>query len=517
VQLEEAVLYFHLREQFPVTGYRKDPLGRCARPVFYVPGRKPEGHLVLVPPEQLPQCLREMERGTAVCAAEGDIAVPPTDCNVLLVRAELQEVCNALTQLFDRYDRWDMAMRTAVFENRDFAALLRSCSETLLQNYALLDNNFTYVTYSDSSRRLGYVDQFVTADNRLPLEHVNSLVASPEFHRSEKTVGPFELIVDEHTVDINIFHKDRRVGRLSTIVGPDAAYAAYCKAVFSHLGPYLEILYDRYGDFYTPKQSLSQLHAVMEKLLEGGTADPHTLQDLLSDNGGKPGDVYLAVQLQPGYRSDKNVYADYIVSQLEQMWHGAACIKNNRGVFLLQNVSLFHRQHKESFRTTLACLLRDSLMVAGIGRELRDLSELRVAQKQACIALDLGQKKKPDQWVARFDDFALDYLMQLSVSELPPEQICSPELLKIRDYDRENGTAYLKTLSAYFRCQYNASAAAAALYIHRSTFINRMDRIREIAELPLEDWRTRLYLELSCRILDENGSNTVLQSVVCCN
>ena len=39
------------------------------------------------------------------------------------------------------------------------------------------------------------------------------------------------------------------------------------------------------------------------------------------------------------------------------------------------------------------------------------------------------------------------------------------------------------------------------LYIHRSTFINRMERIQELTHLNLEDYDTRLYLELSFRLL----------------
>ena len=47
------------------------------------------------------------------------------------------------------------------------------------------------------------------------------------------------------------------------------------------------------------------------------------------------------------------------------------------------------------------------------------------------------------------------------------------------------------------------SQAANKLYIHRSTFINRMERITELTRLNLENYDTRLYLELSFRLLAE--------------
>lgn len=504
MQLEGAILHYHLSKRFSLRCLGPDAMLRCERPKFYEPSSTGGNHLLLVEWPALHACLAQEQNRIILCAAPQGAEAPPSSNLVFLVYDACQqiELYNVLTDIFDRYDQWDYAVRTAVFENRDFAALLRSCSLTLLENYALTDANFAYVAYSDSSKTFGYVDKFVTADNRLPMEHVNSLVTSPDFHRNENNPGPYELNMDEHTVDINIFHQGKRVGRLTTLVGNNTVQNQYCKAIFTHLQPYISILYDRYGDFYTPKHSLNQLHATIEKLLDGGAAEPHALQDLLEANGGRTGDTYLAVQIQSGYRSDKNVYAEYLVSQLEIMWHGAACVKNSRGVFLLQNVSLFHRQHKTRFRTSLACMLRDSLMVAGIGRDLQDLSLLRTAQRQACIALDLCKLKSPEQWVARFDDYALEYLLQYGIGELPPDQVCSLALLKIRNYDAETGTQYFKTLGAYFRSQYNASAAAKSLYIHRSTFINRMERISQLAELPMTEWRDRLYLELSYQILE---------------
>ena len=89
-----------------------------------------------------------------------------------------------------------------------------------------------------------------------------------------------------------------------------------------------------------------------------------------------------------------------------------------------------------------------------------------------------------------------------------PEQLCSRELLTLYRYDRENETSYYKTLFTYVRLQYNAVASAKALYIHRSSFINRMERIRELIHLNLEDPEERLYLLLSFRIMEEYSSKS---------
>lgn len=58
------------------------------------------------------------------------------------------------------------------------------------------------------------------------------------------------------------------------------------------------------------------------------------------------------------------------------------------------------------------------------------------------------------------------------------------------------------------------SQAANQLYIHRSTFINRMERIQELTRLNLDDYDTRLYLELSFRLLQEPEEEFTFQLYV---
>ena len=75
-------------------------------------------------------------------------------------------------------------------------------------------------------------------------------------------------------------------------------------------------------------------------------------------------------------------------------------------------------------------------------------------------------------------------------------------------------TSYYLTLFTYFEQQFNMSQAASQMYIHRSTFINRMERIQELTHLNLDDYDTRLYLELSFRLLQEPEEEFTFQLYV---
>ncbi|MEM5817720.1 MAG: helix-turn-helix domain-containing protein, partial [Desulfitobacterium hafniense] len=74
-------------------------------------------------------------------------------------------------------------------------------------------------------------------------------------------------------------------------------------------------------------------------------------------------------------------------------------------------------------------------------------------------------------------------------------------LLKILRYDKDNEAELLKTLEVFLECNGNASRAAKELFIHYKTILYRLERIKEVGQLDLEDSRNRLELEMGLKML----------------
>ena len=51
--------------------------------------------------------------------------------------------------------------------------------------------------------------------------------------------------------------------------------------------------------------------------------------------------------------------------------------------------------------------------------------------------------------------------------------------------------------------QLNAVQTAKKLFIHRSTFLYRMEKIEELVKLDLNDYDTLLYVMMTFRILEQ--------------
>lgn len=79
---------------------------------------------------------------------------------------------------------------------------------------------------------------------------------------------------------------------------------------------------------------------------------------------------------------------------------------------------------------------------------------------------------------------------------------CSDGLLKIIQYDKENDTEYYETLKTYIEKDSNAVQSADKLFIHRNTMNYRLNKIKEIGNINLDNGEEIFRLNMSIKILE---------------
>ena len=77
--------------------------------------------------------------------------------------------------------------------------------------------------------------------------------------------------------------------------------------------------------------------------------------------------------------------------------------------------------------------------------------------------------------------------MAHALNEFPKELVCLRSIRAIAQYDRAHEASYVKTAECYVKNRFNAVKTAGELYIHRSTFLYRLERMREQFGLDLDD------------------------------
>ena len=156
----------------------------------------------------------------------------------------------------------------------------------------------------------------------------------------------------------------------------------------------------------------------------------------------------------------------------------------------------------EEIETELIYFIRDSYLKAGYSRSMTGHMNLRRQYLQAKIALEVGSRKKPYVWIHRFDQMVLPYLMEQTTKELPATMVCHENLLELKKLDENHHYEYMLTLRTYLEQNLNATQTANELFIHRSTFLYRLEKIKSVLQSTLEDPDEIFYLNLSLRLLE---------------
>jgi len=108
----------------------------------------------------------------------------------------------------------------------------------------------------------------------------------------------------------------------------------------------------------------------------------------------------------------------------------------------------------------------------GIGRPYKSLMEISLSFNEAQKALMLANSIQAHGPVHFYDDLAV-YDLLVNVKN---NYRVHPGLYKLIEYDKNNGTDYVRTLAVYLRNYKNLSQTADDLFLHRNTVLYRLKK-----------------------------------------
>ncbi len=123
--------------------------------------------------------------------------------------------------------------------------------------------------------------------------------------------------------------------------------------------------------------------------------------------------------------------------------------------------------------------------------------------KSAFVALDvikLSRRVTQSRRIHYFKDLIGYYLLDTSYEKDRMREFLNVMLAPLLVTDREGDGELLMTLEAFFNANENLSEAAKAMYIHRNTFIYRLEKIKKLLNTDLTDAETNFNLQLALHI-----------------
>lgn len=477
---------------------------QVSRPMFWGSPEAMRGHFVVLNTDATRHIVQYSADAIFLCiGADGsELAAGKNEYIVLPQTVPAEQIFNYLLEIFDLFAEWEQRLRQAVNVYLSYDAIIRSCDPLLQDPLALTDAQFHYVGYSKRlAHEIGFDEKYGTTV--LPPDVVSILTSLPEHKELDRIREVYSNVGVENMRHKNVFYDGEFIGKLSIFNKKDPDENAYYSQILLIVANYVEQLYAKLGTFWHRRSSDSRIKQLLCDLMRGATLDARKIYEKAGRLGHRDGDLYCLVQLKSHFSANESKLNSVLSTHIEDMWPGCLGLIFDDRFYFLVNLSEFQRLTGKSFKQELAYFLRESLLIAGLSRPFSDLTHLRVAGKQADIALEFGEEQDPTYWYFNFDDYAFAYLLYRSYQGFQPEQIAAPEILKLMQYDRDNGSELNRTLKVYLQQSYNAVAAAKELCVARSTFLNRLERIEKLTKLDLHCFEKRVYLALSYTLIEQ--------------
>lgn len=412
-------------------------------------------------------------------------------------------ILNDLQQLFDRLDAWDQEVNDLITQHEGISRILEVTSDFLGNPLMIMGLDFSLIAETGMARLPERARLFL--DDGVNMEFMNSLLQDEGYHaltQTNKTVLFPAYLSGYSSLNRNLYLEGQPTYRL-VLIEFQTAVTAQEVCVLEALAGRLEYLLS-HEDFNSAAGDLEQIFL---KILSDRTADYIQVSRQLSSLGWTADHSYLCLVLQVTYLNQKQLSTKAICQYMKKNFRDSISFLYEQELVIFFNLSRLG-SGEEEVADKLVYFLRDSYLKAGYSRSMQGHMNLRRQYIQAKTALDVGSRRKPYLWIHHFDQIALPYIIEQATRRLPGDMLCHKGLLKLKQTDERNHTEYVLTLKTYLEQHLSATQASKHMFIHRSTFLYRIERIREILQSELTDPEELFYLELSLKLLEQEDKKS---------
>lgn len=249
------------------------------------------------------------------------------------------------------------------------------------------------------------------------------------------------------------------------------------------------------------RDSSYTLHQIFLTLLTTPSADYVEISQQLVAAGWLSSHHYLCVLINVSILDTKNLTLRSICSYVEEIIPGSCAVEHQGNAVIFINLSLCLLD-QDQIHQKLAGFIRDSLLTAGYSRSMLGHFNFYRQYVQASTALQVGCRQNPSRWIHQFNEIAMYYIYEQATRKLPAYMICHERLLELKYEDETCHTELYQTARCYLELHQSIARTSEALFIHRSTLLYRLDKIRNILKTDFSDPQELLYLLLSFYLID---------------
>lgn len=411
------------------------------------------------------------------CAALEKIAYPLA---VICSDVSAAELMNTLLKIFDQFRAWDESLRECVDMHLSLRELAGRGAAQIGCRILISDKKL--VLLADS--RFYHASPDVSLNYQgeaLPIDTVR--IFQENAARQQKLRVPYlDGRYEGHYVyNINIYFGDRYEG-VCSLMEEDRAFRPSDFTLFLHFFQYAYREFQFYNG--TPGKQSEAFRSVIKMLLEQRQTN-EKMEALVKPYENIYNEFYCLVLTAAKGRIPPDEYLCFTIECLFS--ESISLVYDNKVVALIPWLNGPDLDALHSVIDPLQLYIG----LSDCGSRIR---EVPILYRQAFTALDAGIREKPEQRIHTFARHKLDYLLGHSVGEFPVEAFKTEGFRRLEALDAESTVDYMHTLRVYLDQEMNSSESAKWLFVHRSSFLKRLEHIREILGSELETPESRLLL-----------------------
>ncbi len=199
----------------------------------------------------------------------------------------------------------------------------------------------------------------------------------------------------------------------------------------------------------------------------------------------------------------ERIPVSYICSIFEGIFADSVFFEyNNTLLGLLPSLTISNEDVPDYLMDRLKSVIEEMQLFIGISNEFNDLYMLQTFYRQAEAAIENARFSGQEYGICRFEDHILLEMITNLLGDLPVEVYFPKGFRELMLHDNAGGISYIETLKVFLDENMSYAKAARKLFIHRSTLIERIERIEKELSVDLEDPDQRLRLLLILKALE---------------
>ena len=428
------------------------------------------------------------------------------------IGTELSSLLNTVQELFDRYDSWDAAMRTSLESDADLNELLNVAASVLKNPLMVCSADYSILARSNTIEDRGEL-----LGSHVSYKLIQKLKMNTAFQKHTAERLPFRYHESTSGTEVlcqNLYAGNEFVNRI-IVANTERPFIQYSEILLESIAEYVQRAFsnNRFTRaLYVTESRFSRAEALLIAAISNEKVDYIPIINGMTDISWQQTHRYCCVCVKIGSLDYREHTIKVLCNQLEELLAGSCAFEFAGNIVVMINLNLYGGSAGDVMSQAVY-YLRDNFLKAGVSNEFTGFFDMYYHHRQAVIALDFVCRQQSHRWIARFSDVALPYMAEQCMQELPMHVACSQGILSMQRYDEEHGTFFYQTLASYIHNRFNALRTAKTLFIHRSTFLYRMERMKELFRIDLENDDMLLYAMLSMKMLELSRSLKTLSEL----